>query len=280
MDLRALKYFTAVYEHGSFSRASRAQFISQPSISAAIKQLEQNLSQTLFTRFARGVTPTQAGHQLYPLAKQLLSQANAIQERFADQQAKTPCRLGLIKGLGVERMSSLLKQFTASVDGMDLTLVPAEERCDARIISDDMRQTNETFVAMWDERYLLAIPANHPLSLNETIRLKHLADLTFIQRSPCEGWSMLQEKLQQLGVFPDIRARIQTVEYAVGLVKAGLGCAFIPVSDDYLEQTDILFRPLQGLSLTRRIGLAYSTPNDVIQTLEDIVRQRALGQLR
>lgn len=271
MDLRALKYFTAVYEHGSFSRASRAQFIAQPSISAAIKQLEQNLSQKLFNRFARGVTPTQAGHQLYPLAKQLLGQADAIQERFALPENKIPCHLGLVKGLGVERMSSLLKQFTAAVEGMDLTLVPAEEQCDARIISDDMLNSAETFLPMWDERYLLAIPQNHQLSLNETIRLKDLEGLALIQRSPCEGWTVLQERLQHVGVSPDIRARIQTIEYAIGLVKAGLGCAYIPVSREQYHDSEIVFRPISGLPLTRRIGLAYSSLTSPIDTLQRIV---------
>lgn len=271
MDLRALKYFTSVYETGSFSAASRSQFIAQPSISAAIKQLEQSLSQTLFVRLARGVKPTEAGQQLYPLAIQLLGQADAIQELFIEKPFKIPFRLGLIKGLSVESMSNLLKKFTSAVDAMDLTLVPDSEQCDARIISRDLMQTGEKFLPMWQEDYQLALPLNHPLGLQEDIVLAALKDIPFILRTPCEGWSILRERLQHAGIVLDIRARIQTVEYALGLVKAGLGCAFIPVSGEAFTHQEVVFRELQDLKLSRQIGLAYRQDSAVLQVLLQIV---------
>ena len=85
MDLKALAYFIAVYEKKSISAAAKACFIAQPSISSAIKQLEQSLKNQLFTRHARGVLPTDAGNQLYPLAKQLLGQADAIKSVFDEK---------------------------------------------------------------------------------------------------------------------------------------------------------------------------------------------------
>ncbi len=271
MDLRALKYFTSVYETGSFSAASRSQFIAQPSISAAIKQLEQSLSQPLFIRLARGVKPTEAGQQLYPLALQLLGQAEAIQELFIEQPFKIPFRLGLIKGLSVDRMSKLLKQFTAAVDAMELTLVPDEEQCDARIINKNLLQTGEKFLPMWQEDYQLAIPVSHSLGLLEQVSLTSLADVPFIQRTPCEGWNMLRDRLQQTGIVLDIRARIQTVEYALGLVKAGLGCAFIPISSEVSSHNDIVFRELSDLKHSRQIGLAYRQDSAILQVLLQVV---------
>lgn len=272
MDLRSLNYFVAVYETGSFSAASKRKFIAQPSISASIKLLEQSLSQSLFHRYARGVTPTEAGHQLYPLAKQLLGQADAIQHLFIESPHKTAFRLGLIKGLGVERMSNLLKQFTSSVDSMELTLVPIEEHSDARIISQDLLDQGESFVPMWQEQYQLAIPIDHPLCLSDTIALENLSALPFIQRSPCEGWSRLRELLSSQSIVVDIRARIQTVEYAIGLVRAGLGCAFIPIPTDKTLQQDIAFRPLADLSLTRKLGLAFKESSPVIDILCDVIK--------
>lgn len=267
MDLRTLKYFVAVFENGSFSAASKSQFISQPSISASVKQLEQNLSQQLFFRETRGVVPTEAGQQLYPLAKQLLGQALAIEGLFVEKPFKVPFRLGLVKGLGVQRMSSLLRRFTASTETMELTLVPSEEHCDARIISKELLVSGEQFVPMWQESYLLVMPIDHPLCLEDQIDLCHLSNLAFIQRSPCEGWSFLREQLQLAGIDLDIRARIQTIEYAIGLVKAGLGCAFIPVSQDTAKHQDLSFRSVTDLSLTRQIGLAYKQDSVLIKSL-------------
>ena len=271
MDLRALDYFIAIYEKGSLSAASKAKYIAQPSISASLKQLEQSLSSTLFIRHARGVKATAAGEQLYPLAKQLLGQAEAIGELFSDKNAKLPFRLGLTKGLGVERMSKLFKQFTTAIDALELTLVDPQEDCDARIISKDLLQPKETFVAMWQEEYQLAMPINHALSLQAHITLKDLADIAFIQRSPCEGWTLLNKALQEKHIKVDVRARIQTIEYAKGLVRAGLGCAFIPVLMDGPQQQDIIFRSLQGLKLIRDIGLAYRHSSTTVDTLSAIL---------
>lgn len=271
MDLRALEYFVAIYETGSLSAASKKKFVAQPSISSSLKQLEHSLSTSLFVRHARGVQATHAGEQLYPLAKQLLDQAAAIRDTFSTDTTKTPFRLGLIKGLGVARMSDLLGRFTRSVDSLELTLVSQDEPCQARIISRDLLLKNEKFVPMWQEEYQLAMPLHHVLGLLNSVNITDLQDLAFIQRSPCEGWAYLKQALNQANVRVDVRAKIQTIEYALGLVKAGLGCAFIPVSDDIIKEQNIHFKPIKDLSISREIGLGYTHKSDTVKVLQALV---------
>ncbi|MCW8108284.1 LysR family transcriptional regulator [Alteromonas ponticola] len=273
MDLRNLQYFVSVYETGSFSAASKRQYIAQPSISAAIKLLEESFSKPLFVRYPRGVRPTEAGHQLYPLAQQLLGQAAAIKYLLKEENPKQPFRLGLIKGLGVARTSDVLKRFTSQVDALELTLVPPEEKCDARIINYELRKANEHFVSMWQDDFQWVMPMDHPLSLKEQIEITDLADVAFIQREPCEGWNFLRELLSQAHITPDVRARIQTIEYAIGLVKAGVGCAFIPIPESAEYLNDVVCRPVKGVSLTRHIGLAFSQRSPVVETLINLVSQ-------
>jgi DNA-binding transcriptional LysR family regulator len=268
VDLRALEYFVAIYENGSLSAASKKKFIAQPSISASLKQLEQSLSTSLFVRHARGVQATHAGEQLYPLAKQLLEQAGVIRDVFSTDATKTPFRLGLIKGLGVARMSDLLGRFTRSVDSLELTLVSQDEPCQARIISRDLQLNNEQFVPMWQEQYQLAIPLNHRLSVIDSINIMDLQDVAFVQRSPCEGWTYLKKALNNANISVDTRAKIQTIEYALGLVKAGLGCAFIPVSEVIVKDKYIHFKPIKDLSISREIGLGYTHVSDTVKVLQ------------
>ena len=100
MDLRALKYFVAVVENGSFSAAAKVCYIAQPSISSAISQLESELKQQLFIRHTRGIEVTEHGDKLYPLAVQLLGQAAAIKQSFIKVQDKSTFLLGVTRGLG------------------------------------------------------------------------------------------------------------------------------------------------------------------------------------
>lgn len=82
MDLRTLRYFIAVLEAGSLSRAAGSVYIAQPALSARIKRLEDELGAQLFDRSHTGVTPTPAGIQLYEDARRLLSDADGMRERI------------------------------------------------------------------------------------------------------------------------------------------------------------------------------------------------------
>jgi len=82
MELRTLRYFIAVLEAGSLSRAAGSLFVAQPALTAQIKKLESELGVRLFERSHAGVLPTQAGLQLYEDARRLLSDADAVRERM------------------------------------------------------------------------------------------------------------------------------------------------------------------------------------------------------
>ena len=268
MDLKHLNYFIAVYEQESFSAAAKHCFIAQPSISAAVAHLEQELDSPLFKRHARGVSPTEQGTKLYPLAKKLSGQAEAIKNSFTKKEVKEQFLLGVTKGLGVKRMSALLKDFTASQPYMELTLVPQHENCDARIIIKEELKDGEEYLPIWQENYLLVLPVNHPLSLKEAIDLNDFDDLAFIQRSPCRAWQLLTDTFTLSGIKPNIRARIQTIDYALGLVRAGLGCALVPAHPEIIEQKDLVFRPISHIQLTREIVLAYSSSSTFLTRLK------------
>jgi DNA-binding transcriptional LysR family regulator len=275
MDLKSLYYFTSVYEQKSFSAAAKSCFIAQPSISSAIAQLEQQLNVKLFKRHARGVTSTEHGDKLFPLAKQLLGQAGAIKTIFTEKANKQAFNLGVTRGLGVERMSLLLKDFTAAQPLVELTLVSHSENVDARIILKDELEDGELYIDMWQEDYLLALPYNHILALNDTITLEQLDNLPFIQRTPCSAWNNLQDTLALAGISIDIRARITTIDYAIGLVHAGIGCAFLPAHAEIINQSDVVFRAINGLQLTREIVLAYSQSSEIVETLKRLAIKHA-----
>ncbi len=126
-------------------------------------------------------------------------------------------------------------------------------------------------MSFWQENYLLALPYNHVLSLQENITLTDFDNLAFIQRSPCSAWQSLQDILTLEGISVDIRAKIKTIDYALGLVSAGLGCALVPAHPEILSNSEIVFRPIQDIQLKREIVLAYQQPTKVINKLKQLV---------
>ena len=280
MDLKALSYFVAVYEKNSISGAAKSCFIAQPSISSAIKQLEESLNNQLFTRHARGVQATDAGKKLYPLAKQLLGQADAIKSVFAEKSRTIPFRLGLIGALGVDRMSVLLKDFTNEIDGLELTLVGHDEPCDARIVTTRYVSDKEQFQTMWKDDYVLAIPSNHRLRLKPQVKLSDFNRLSLIQRTPCEAWDNITAILDEAHIDMVVRAKIHTLEYALGMVRAGVGCALLPNVKQIMQAHDVVFKTIADVDLSRTIGLAYQDSSEPVEVLKTLARARPQASAR
>lgn len=257
MDTRQLAYFVAVYEQRSISAAARQLDIAQPSVSSALQQLEQQLGTLLFIRLPKGVQPTEDAERLYVQACQLLSQMQALQASFNKPAKRLLFRLGLVKALGVERMSQLLKEFNSQLPGLELHLVEPDEPCDARIINIRQLKAGELYQNLWTDSYLLALPAQHPLCTQPEIQLSDFKKLPLIKRTPCEAWDQVALALSKANIKPQIRANIHTIEYAIALVGAGIGCALLPDFEMQKFRPDLQYRAIQGPALTRELVLAF-----------------------
>ncbi len=257
MDTRQLAYFVAVYEQRSISAAARQLDIAQPSVSSALQQLEQQLGTTLFIRLPKGVQPTEDAERLYVQACQLLSQMQALQASFNKPAKRLLFRLGLVKALGVERMSQLLKEFNSQLPGLELHLVEPDEPCDARIINIRQLKAGELYQNLWTDSYVLALPAQHPLCTQPEIQLSDFKKLPLIKRTPCEAWDQVALALSKANIKPQIRANIHTIEYAIGLVGAGIGCALLPDFEMQKFRPDLQYRAIEGPALKRELVLAF-----------------------
>lgn len=257
MELRALKYFQAVYEQGSISAAARKCFVSQPSITAAVQQLEMTLNVSLFVRHARGVLPTPEADKLYPTAKEMTDNEKSILNMFTDAPVSVPLRLGIMRSLGARRMSNLLKKLSTKIPNLELTLVDPDEPCDARIISAQSVAKNENFVPIWKDNYQLALPKDWPLAEKDSIDLHDFDTMPFINRTPCYALEQLKNLMNNTGAHLQPRANIRTIEYAWQLVSAGVGAALLPDWQEITQADELILKPIEDTNLTINIGLAF-----------------------
>ncbi len=279
MDARQLSYFVSVFEQGSISAAARHCLVAQPSVSAALLQLETELNCSLFIRLPKGVKPTEEGERLYSQASQILSQLQAIKASFSKPATRLQFRLGLVRALGVERMSQLLKDFHSQLPGLELHLVEPDEPCDARIINIRQLKAGEQYQYLWSDAYSLAIPAQHPLCAKAEIALEDFKKLPLIKRTPCDAWDQLQTALNRKNIKVDIRANIHTIEYAIGLVGAGIGCALLPAFESHRNRAEIQIRPLALPLAERELVLAFHKElqhQSAVKTLCEVAKKQSL----
>ena len=151
MDLRALRYFIAVVEAGSLSRAAHSLYVAQPALTAQIKKLEGELGAQLLARSHTGVSPTPAGTQLYEDARRLLSDADAMRERIkhVPQGPEGSVTIAVPFLLTSLLLGPVIAQLRAQhprvrvfvIDGLSLTVQKAMEegRADVGILVDTPR---------------------------------------------------------------------------------------------------------------------------------------------
>jgi DNA-binding transcriptional LysR family regulator len=127
LDYRKIRYFVAVYEEGSISRAAERENVVQPAVSTQIKQLEREFSVRLFQRASHGMEPTPAGDQFYKLCKRLIHDLGSARQRMLDlgSQIAGSVRFGIMPSLCRGPLSPVLAAYTTAYPHVDLTIVEA-----------------------------------------------------------------------------------------------------------------------------------------------------------
>src|SRR3954469_412023 len=192
MTLTELKYIVAVAREKHFGKAAEACYVSQPTLSVAIKKLEDELELKLFERSANEVTVTPLGEEIVRQAQSVLEQAAAIKEiakRGKDPLAG-PLRLGVIYTIGPYLLPDLVRQAIARTPQMPLMLqenftvklleMLRTGEIDCAIMAEPFPDTGLAIAPLYDEPFLAAVPTTHPLAAKKTVLAEELKAETML----------------------------------------------------------------------------------------------------
>jgi len=192
MTLTELKYIVAVSREKHFGKAAEACFVSQPTLSVAIKKLEDELEVKLFERSANEVTVTPLGEEIIRQAQSVLEQAASIKEiakRGKDPLAG-PLRLGIIYTIGPYLLPDLVRQAIARTPQMPLMLLEnftvklldmlRTGEIDCAILAEPFPDTGLAMAPLYDEPFMAALPSNHPLAARESVSAQELKQETML----------------------------------------------------------------------------------------------------
>ena len=254
-DLRALGYFVAAYEERSVTAASRRCFVAQPSISMAIKGLEDALNTTLFERSRQGLAPTPAAHRLYPRACSLLAQSTAMVRDFRDAPRET---LGIFlqDDLMVEPAAPLFALIAQELPHTLVRLTASAQEARLRLVAEHCKPASDTFAPLWREPYVMLVPEQHPLRFKKRFGLADIEGLPLIEWPYCPLHQSFIRLLAERGIALQVQASAAREELLLHMVDAGMGLAVVPQSHAARARR-ALTRPLDGpLAFSRHIGLA------------------------
>lgn len=261
MDIYLLRYFLAVVETGSFTRAADRAFVTQPTLSAGIKKLEQQVGHSLFERTNRRVFLTDAGARLLPRAKTILHECNMAQQ-VLDEAGNMPLlRVGVLSTLSNRMVGELLATFrkkmpAAAIEITDGTEQELENRLEDRsldfALSVHRGEPSDVSIALKSEPYVFIVARSHKLEARTRVSASDLSEDYMIVRSRCEVLSETSRYFTDRNIRPRLAYRTPNDSRAVAMVAAGLGGTVVPQSlvDERVAQVR-----LNGFDHERRLGL-------------------------
>ena len=192
MTLTELKYIVAVAREKHFGKAAEACFVSQPTLSVAIKKLEEELELKLFERNANEVTLTPLGQEIIEQAQSVLEQAAQIKE--IAKRGKDPLagalRVGLIYTIGPYLLPPLVRQVMAQAPQMPLMLqenftvklleMLRTGETDCAVLAEPFPDTGLALAPLYDEPFMAAVPMSHPLAQQTSVTAEQLKNETML----------------------------------------------------------------------------------------------------
>jgi DNA-binding transcriptional LysR family regulator len=263
MEIRRLRYFVAVAEELSFTRAAERLHIAQPPLSIQIKALEQEVGARLFDRDQRHVYLTQAG-------KHLLDRARGILASVETAKAEVRCaELGEVGSLHLGYASSAMftssltwaiKQFQSGFPHVLLTL--HEMTSLDQLNGLHYRTLDAGILRKSDVRApLVAAMANdHALAKKRAIRIGDLRDQPLIMYPRESGIGLYWQVLRLCagaGFRPQIAREVQELTTIIGLVDAGVGIAIVPADTKSIHLDGVVYVPLRDKEAFSTLYLAF-----------------------
>ena len=276
IELRHLRYFVAVAEHGHFGRAAKRLGIAQPPLSQQIKALEESLGVALFDRSQRPVALTPAGRYLLGEADAILGRMDTAQERVRRVHRGEVGTLVIACGpLAVNIiLPRLLPIFHARYPDVDLSIqeppfpniIPAVEQrsIDLAFVLENVAPSPLQRDVLMDDPIIAAVPAEHPLARSLPLRLQELAREPFVSlsRSLGTGYYQYVERACALAGFtPQIAHEAGQLQTMFALVGAGYGVALVPQALGRMAGPGVALLPLRGIEATMRLCMIWNPRN-------------------
>ena len=272
IDRYLLRYFLAVIDCGSFSKAAKQLNVAQPSLSVGIGKLERLLGAPLFQRSSKRVHITDAGSRLAAHARRIENEFNLAQAAVANLRPARSLRLGVISTFPIAHVADAIKTAKRPQDTERLQIVTGNERellqrlrrGQIDVALTIVRPDSDRFAseALFADAYALALHSGHPLADRAAIAAEDLSDNTMIVRRHCEVLSETSRHFTERGVRPFFAFRGTNDEQVLALVQAGLGVTVMPAS---YTMKGVVRPLLAGFNLKRHIGLLYGSHADHLQ---------------
>jgi LysR family transcriptional regulator, hydrogen peroxide-inducible genes activator len=267
MELQQLRYVVAVAETGNFTRAAERCFVSQPSLSQQVINLEAELGQKLFHRLGRRAIPTEAGQAFLDRARQILADVETASRQFRDDPAfDRKIVVGMIPTLAPYLLPPLLQKcaqehpnlmiHTREDFRLPLCRAVIDGELDLALVSLPVTDPHLAIEPIFTERLVLAVGRAHPLARKSEVSAADLPEQTFILMGESSTLtSQIQRFCGDHNFEPKIGYRCSQIRTVKALAALGFGIAILPQVARSADDRDLVYKELTARAPTREIAI-------------------------
>ncbi|MBV6415901.1 MAG: Hydrogen peroxide-inducible genes activator [Steroidobacteraceae bacterium] len=296
IKLRDLRYLVAVADAGHFGRAAAACHVSQPTLSAQLKKLEAYLGVQLVERGTRHASLTTAGQRIVARARAMLEASDDIAQiaRACSDPLAGRLRLALLPTIGPYLLPRVTPRLHKALPRLELMLyeyqtAPMLERLragdiDAGVLALPVDLDGLEALRLYDEPFVLAVPAEHRLGKGGTVRTADLAGETVLLLE--DGHCLRDQALDvcsRVGMHEKQDFRATSLETLRQMVASGVGVTLLPelaTRGVYGAARGVVVRPFAKPAPTRGVGLVWrrtSARREAIEAIAKIIAAHAMG---
>ena len=291
MNLRDLRYLVALADEGHFGRAALRCHVSQPTLSAQVRKLEEYLGVQLIERRPRRATLTEAGTRVVERARRLLLEADAIIELTKSDRDPLAgsLKVALIPTVGPYLLPHVARRLRRDLPRLKLMLyeyqtAPLLEKLrageiDVGILALPVPQDGLDALELYEEPFTVAMPASHPLGKRDRLKLEDLRGETLLLLE--DGHCLRDQALEvcsRVRVNEDQDYRATSLETLRQMVAAGHGVTLMPqlaAASHGSTARGLKIKPFAKPAPTRTIGAVWrksTTRTEAIEALANAIR--------
>lgn len=282
MTLTELRYVVTLARERHFGRAAERCHVSQPTLSVAVKKLEDELGIPLFERSKNSIRVTETGKRIIEQAQRVLDQVGVIRDMAQDgkNQLNAPLKVGAIYTIGPYLFPHLLPELRRAAPDMPLYIEEnytatlrqklRQSELDAIIIALPFEEPEVVTLPLYDEPFVVLLPGGHPLAERESLTAEELAKEQLLLLGPghcfrdqvLESCPPLVEAVTRNpnAKAPSLVTEGSSLETIRHMVASGLGITVLPLSAATAMQYDesiLAVRPFAAPVPSRTVALAW-----------------------
>lgn len=284
MTIRHLKIFVAVVESGSMSMAAKKLFITQSTVSQAIKELEKHYETPLFDRFGKKLYLTDMGEHLLSYARQAISMFDEVEEQMFDSSIRNQLRIGATITIGssyiitiIRRLNKLHPRTQAKVDIFNASVIENKlltSQLDIALVEGSVNNPNLMVLPAFEDRLVFICEKHHALADREVVRLEDLRGENFILREKGSSTRrQLEQAMQDAEIPYTVAWNCNAYNGILNAVVAGFGVSVLSeklLESEWLDRLSI--SRLEGNNWGRMVNIVFHKNKHLTEAMKAFIQ--------